>query len=311
MVSVTSVLDLDSSFSCPNCNAVLIVEPTHYEHAFDGHELRCHDCKQTFDLHRTMRHQIEHFGVMGNAMVFAGAKWKVCQAPLRASQSVTIDLTQFGVPRTAEVLQLNLTAQEADCAPVLLTGNDALKTRLGPVFHIHGIQHEAEEDRPNGKVNVSAIWFDAQNDDTAVKHLVEAATHFAARRYQSMVVPANVAVESSLSPVLAEWLSAFASRDHTQDFLTNAATYSRQLNVLVPIVAFMVDAPRMPDHLRGDLNSLRGLRNALAHTGTCDSLDAKRAAQLLTSSIFGMRYTHMMRDRVDAARKNGKLPTKP
>src|SRR5687767_3230968 len=85
--------------------------------------------------------------------------------------------------------------------------------------------------------------------------------------YTSAIVPANVAVESKVFGWLTEILSEIVGKKRTRAFLEDAATYSHQMNVLLPFIAHYRGQRTVPEHIRGRSNQLQAIRNEVAHRG--------------------------------------------
>ncbi|MGI9066562.1 MAG: hypothetical protein ACR2HX_09170, partial [Pyrinomonadaceae bacterium] len=64
------------------------------------------------------------------------------------------------------------------------------------------------------------------------------------------------------------FLDSFVSKKRSARFLEEAATYSYQLNVLLPVFAALREVPQLSEEIRGFLNTLRTYRNDIAHRGT-------------------------------------------
>ncbi len=122
--------------------------------------------------------------------------------------------------------------------------------------------------------------------------------------YQSTILPANVAVESTLSRLLTDFLENTVSKKRAEDFLTNAATYSHQLNVLLPALVKNTSVPLLPDEIRGKLNRLRELRHEMAHKGFIDQILTKdETAECLCAALFGFHYLNLIRPRLIGSEK--------
>jgi len=107
---------------------------------------------------------------------------------------------------------------------------------------------------------------DAGLDDAAWPNLVTAFSHYVGN-YEASLIPANVAVEARLFRFLEHNLTRVAANETIERFLTVHATYSHQLNVLLPLLVSHLGAPELSSDLRGRLNRLNSLRNDAAHRG--------------------------------------------
>ncbi len=83
--------------------------------------------------------------------------------------------------------------------------------------------------------------------------------------------------------------------------------YSRQLNVLLGLTAFLVKFPRLPGHVRNILNDLRKLRNTIAQEGACSAHDRSKAADYFTAALFATHYARLLKQAIEEARAAGKL----
>ena len=88
-------------------------------------------------------------------------------------------------------------------------------------------------------------------DEEAWNNLITAFEFFLNKSYDSVVIPANVAVESKLSRVLFEVLRSVASNERIDSFLSDAATYGHQLNVLLPLITQFIEMPSLPGIFEG------------------------------------------------------------
>jgi len=124
-------------------------------------------------------------------------------------------------------------------------------------------------------------------------NLVNAFLYYVDNRYHGSVLAANASVETLLGKLITGFLHGKASNENIEQFLKDAATYSHQLNILVPAFLSGTDIPLLPDHIRGALNGLRRLRNDLAHgTVTTQSITGDRAAEALCAAVFGNYYVN-------------------
>lgn len=141
-------------------------------------------------------------------------------------------------------------------------------------------------------------WLPPGEPDVARTLLVEAFDAFTAPGNETLarfVIPANTAVEVAVGSIMTSWLRASASAARVRGFLNDAATYSHQLNVLLPAMVSALGGPQLPGDIRAALNRLRGLRNDIAHSGTFKKpITRAEAAECLCAAFFGVEYLRMI-----------------
>jgi hypothetical protein len=225
---------------------------------------------------------------------------------LQKENATQIDFVSQGVPEEAIILSVNYTANSR-LAPIQLHSNVPRYDPLNKNVAVYGASFG--KDLPDAGVYVAVTWIAPGSDEISIRQLVDAARAYDVERYDSMIVPANVAVESALGTAVYDWLTAFCGKERAERFLADAATYSHQLNVLLPVACYTIGLKPLPDHIRGVLNQLRGLRNDVAHHGVLSSSASKDlAAEILTAAVFGFNYARLFHAQVKRARSNGKLP---
>jgi len=89
---------------------------------------------------------------------------------------------------------------------------------------------------------------------------------------------------------MVNYFEKICGKERSTDFLNNAATYSYQLNILLPLLSDKISFPNLPTSIMGNLNRLKKLRNELAHKGSTVNIDKKECANLLLSAVFCMSY---------------------
>jgi len=232
---------------------------------------------------------------MGNLAYSAiGARTCIGKVYLRAGQSTRVDFKNFGVPDDAKLLHVNYTPQSG-LFPIEMHGNVPVRHSIPSFLHLWP---RPSGTLPNGgivEVNVSITWVTYAANEYTWQSLVDGFEAYISGRYHYLLVPANVAVEFSLNRLLWDAFERVAGKERTKEFLDRGATYSHQLNVLLPLLIDTKGLPLLSNHLRGLLNSLRDYRNQLAHRGVLDDgpLEHDRAANLICAALFGFRYLEL------------------
>ncbi len=260
--------------------------------------MACSNCRQTVDWWRVVSLAIED-NFMGNqAFELVGSKTILFELTLQPGERLTYRLADLGLPPNAKVLYINYTPQGAGgLFPNELHGNVPTRRYPRGEVTLYPVPFGDEPTSPT-KVATMLSWIESSRDDESFENLVSAFEFFTTDLYSPMVIPANVAVESVLNRFLTGFLQKFVGAARVESFLENGATYSHQLNVLLPVIARLKGWPALPDHIRGLLNALREARNELAHQGIlARALSRPQAADLLCAAFFGMHYVRMLNAR--------------
>jgi hypothetical protein len=279
--------------ACPNCRIGLDIQPDTLSDYFSNPSSTCQNCNQPVDLWLATIAWIQEWFAMGSALMLSGARATLLSVPLIPGGTTTVDLvSQAGIPEQAEIVSLNLTGSNS--LPHLVHGNEAIRQPFGPKFAVFGFpipDPPPEIDTTkSGPLQVYAIWFVRSGTDAIVRHLIDAARQFGANNFDGVVIPANIAAEAAITPVVSLALADIGTTDSRKAFLRDGATYSHQLNFLLQLVAEHRGLARLPEPIRVALNRLRKLRNEMGHSGTCAPQTKPEAAQHLASAIFGVAY---------------------
>ena len=232
--------------------------------------------------------------MLNHAFLPIGAKTNIFTVKLRSGERAHYKLTDYGVPQDARVLYVNYTPSGREGGvlfPAEIHGN--VPTRPWPRHEVTlwPVPFGSARDLMENEVDVFVTWVPHTRHDDTWGRLVEAFQAYVAEGYTECLVPANVAVEASLTLYLTDYISKFVGRQWAERFLQEAATYSYQLNVVLPLITSFAGISPLPEQVRGLLNRLRDLRNQMAHRGKLDTeLTKHEAAELLCAALFGFRY---------------------
>ena len=254
---------------------------------FFGKGLVCGNCRERIDWWEAVQHILRS---TFNNLLFGmiGAKVSNFNFQLRANEVVELNLVHSGVPESAVVLHTTYVPFTQGLMPIVIGANPTSKYVHAKQFTILGFpQGEPVE---MSMVHVSVTWVDHNKEEHSIRNMVLAFDMFHNRQFERAVIPAQVAVETPLYLVMQRVLRRYGSKDHVDNFLA-VATYSHQLNVLLPMICQTNGFPALPDHIRGLMNKLRKYRNSLAHSGTLKaSLQREEMAELLAASLFTASY---------------------
>lgn len=291
-------LEIPPWVSCSGCGAPITIQDTYTTEYFDKKSVVCPSCNAVLDWWATVLREVRENFMMNQAFGPVGAQSVIFRITLRPGERTQYKLSDHGIPSDAKVLYVNYTP-EGTLFPVELHGNVPTQRSLRSEVTLWPVPFGSAAETKTTDVNVLVTWVPHSQLDESWGNLVDAFEAYAAGSYHSAVVPANVAVEAALSVFLFEYLARYAGRDRVKRFLEDAATYSHQLNVLLPFVSALGGVPELPHHIRGLLNRLRELRNQIAHNGKLETLLSQgEAAELLCSALFGFRYVGLVQSRL-------------
>lgn len=281
---------------CLSCNAPIPARLENIRLYFSGTNLACPKCHTINDTWNTYLEAInENF--MANAAYGAiGASGTIIRETLKRDQPLEITFEDHGIPSGARILQI-IYASVGKLVAVELHGNLSTGRRRS---HDKVIlwPRPLGDDPPNEAIlNIFITWIDEDRDTESILHLADACEAFSHDRYSEAVIPANISVEVETSRLISDVLSRSSSRERVSQFLSNQATYSGQLNILLPFIAQTHNKQVLPDAIVGHLNRLRKLRNEIAHQGALSSsIDKRNASEIICSALFGFAYMGWLRN---------------
>ena len=250
----------------------------------------CPACSAKLDWWKLAYRMVERNFMLTDAFQILGAKQTIFTTKVYLNTITLFDLYQEGLPANAKILDVNLSPEHMFCTE--LNTNVRRMRNKGGELQLLGFQTDTDLQTPDeGIVHIFVTWVETSVDDAAWTNLVLAFDYYADKNYETSLVPANVTVEYRLFQFVEQQFANITSQQRVKDFLESAATYSHQLNILLPFIARQLNAPVMPTDLRGRLNRLRDLRNLVAHHGRCNPpLTNADGAELVTAALFGFRY---------------------
>ncbi len=286
---------------CPRCNERIPVHDAYVVDYFASKPVVCPSCHEHLDWWAVVRRAIEENFMFNEAFAFIGARTLLFDLPLRRGERTVFRFSDRGIPKDAKILYVNYTPYTPGgngLFPLEWHGNVATRRFRFDETVLFPVAFGPEQSDKETTLHVMVSWVPHTPEDESWQNLVDAFEAYAAERYSSMIVPANVAVESALSRLMTTYLERFAGKKRAEDFLENAATYGHQLNVLLPMIMSLNSLSMLPDHVRGCLNRLRELRNELAHSGVLkESLGQRQSAEILCAALFGFHYVrHVSQD---------------
>lgn len=284
----------DGIFACATCREPLEQPKSgQAERVFFYHEnITCSKCKSPVDWWKEVFVAVRENHMRWFAFKALGAETKFAVVPASPGDIVEFNHVAAGMPAGSLILNRTITCKGYICA-YDRSINDTTPKSLNVSLYIGCFGQRAPDN--DSEVVIAITYIEPGHDGVPWQSLIEAFESYTQNDYVRMLVSANVAVEAMLSPFIASVLDKVTSLQNAKQFLDNAATYSHQLNVLLPLILFRTSLPRMTDALRGRLNRLRDLRNQVAHNGaTKKPLLPHEAAEMVCAGLFGFQYLKIL-----------------
>jgi hypothetical protein len=300
--SLVTPENFSGSFQCPSCNVSVLYHRLLIDLQFKKGTVPCPKCATVLTPWQIALHSIKE-NFMGTHFYFVGAQRTIFQTKLFLNSETRFDLYAEGLPQDAIILDIHLSPQGGMFCTEM-TGNTRRQRNRGGKLQLFGFHTYTIKDKGSDECTLAicVTWVPSSPDDIAWSNLVSAFDAYTDEDFEKSIIPANVAVEAKLYRFLERAFDGIASKDRTRDFLESAATYSYQLNILLPLFSRIGKFPELDPIIRGLLNNLRDTRNSIAHRGKSDPpLTKDRTAELLTAALFGFRYIDCLRYSFEAS----------
>ena len=290
------------SGACPACRFVIPalgeVSATYFENGF----VKCSNCEHKIDLWKATLERVIRLAGFSHSLAALGPRVTHLKLRLRAHQTIELDLTRHGVSEGATVLSMIYTPQGGNCIPLETHSNMPHRRFRGTKTYLYGVQMRTSDGEPieeeflGENISVVVLWAPVEDSDVPWLYLVDAIEALTLGRLSQAIVPAHAAAEISITPVVRQFLLKYSARESVERLLKQELGFSSILNVVVPLVCALVSAKPLPDEIRGNLNTLRKLRNEFVHDGVLPSqVNPQQVRQLLCAAAFGFEYGKYLR----------------
>lgn len=239
---------------CPERGQPIQIEDRLVTGYFSGKPVLCANNHKVEDWWKTACREIERNFMLNQAFAFIGAQTIIFRLDLQPGKRTSYRFSDYGIPRDAKVLYVNYSPQGGGLFPVEMHGNVPTRKFFTDEVVIFPAPFEGDNLAIETEVIVMVSWVPRTADDESWQNLTDAFEYYAQNQYSSMIVPANVAVETAISRLLTPFLEQYAPKKRVENFLETAATYSHQLNVLLPLITSLLNHPALPALVLEKLN---------------------------------------------------------
>lgn len=283
--------------NCTSCGQRLL-QKTSFKEFFlsDMNDINvCNNCTNKLNLYEIFKNTIQGNFMFNDAYMVLGAQRTIFSINLTPNELYELEFSRFNIPEEAKILQINYTPQGGNLFPNEVHGNITQSKRYyGDKVVLYPRLFRGDNPEET-EVFVSVIWINIKGEDHAFDNLLQAFENYVLGEYEEAIIPANVAVEEPLNRYIAKNMFDITSKTRGKRFLQDAATYSHQLNVILPLILKINDRNMLSDQIRGKLNELRKYRNKIVHEGNLNfELSKNKCAELICASYFGYSFVHIL-----------------
>lgn len=286
---------LSHSGACPECEWMTPPLSVVRDEYFGTGTFTCRDCGSEVDLWETAAEFLRAVEDPRRGLQVLGNKQTMAQFDLEPEEIREVDLGEAGIPDDGVIFDKRFShtgsGDGAFAAELAWPYGDSSEQS----FRVYGVP--AGDADSTTLVTVTATWIERGEGTEDRLYLLDAYAAVADGRLPHAIVPAHAAVELALMPLVKDSLGEIASNKAVEDNERDL-TFSLTLKVLLPAVCEATSIPQMPDKLRGQLNSLRQLRNRFVHEGVTD-VSQEEARRFLQASYFGYEYARFLAERLD------------
>lgn len=279
-------INLKNSSPCPHCNHLLEFHDAAFILYFNSKDTICPKCNNNLNLWSIFLNTLDWCD-FGMHYALLGCQSKMYKIAIKPNEYTTLDLRKdIG---NGDLLYVNLTVEGGDKAIVPMYNinsqlyNDKLTVLYGAPLN---------EDSIESKANVF-YWYAPEEikEDLANMLLLDAFKFYNERNYRYMIISAHSAVEIMQYKFFEKLLNENdISNGKTKEFLKGAATYSLQLDPLLPLMSKIMDFTMFDNKICENLKSLAKDRNNLIHRGKTDISDMTKLKEELISAFFAFKY---------------------
>ena len=282
---------------CGGMDETFAADPAAFDAYFRGDRRTCSCGTDWFDVFQEFVKQLPERWTLTEVL---GGLHAIKDLDLAPGQSQEVSMNDMGIPADAEVFDVNfmLTGDAPTFRPSLVFGNDVHLDPFPRTLRVHAVPNPGVVGHLSATPSIRFVV--PSPDGTPMQHLCAAGKHFVAGRYDSIVVPAHIAVECALTRALSAWIARFRVPKVVEKFF-DRSRYEEKLKKICSEAAKDLKIPALPRPIRKQLDLLREYRNDIAHNGMPyraerPSLTKDTATTHLIAALFGCQYARYLRE---------------
>lgn len=281
---------------CVNCNAPMIVQNTLFDSYYEQEDIVCNECNKKIDFDEQIEKAIDLNLMNNNTFQLLGLPSKIFKIIIKPEERKTLKFSAFGIPEDARIVYVNYTPQNGNGFPVQIHGNTPYIDFPQQEVTLFPLSFPGET---KGDLEVSLFIMWSENKETEVKYLIDGFHQYNISKYEDMIIPLNIALESYITNTLFRyfeqtWNSKVANR------LIKKLEYSYIVNSILEDMAEVNGWIKISKQLRKKLTALLELRNQIAHTGKSDSpIDKNLANDIIKTVVLAYHYCRLINQAIE------------
>jgi len=283
--------NIDPWIPCINCNAPMTVNNGLFDNYYFNTETICLNCNKEIDFILQLERSIDLNLMNNNMFQLLGLPSKIFNVTIKQEERKKIKFNCFGIPLDSRIVYINYTSQNGNGQPVQIHGNTPYVDLPQNEVTLYPLPFPSSG---KGELEVLVFIMWSENTDTIIKYLIDGFNQYNLGKYDEMIIPLNIAIESYLTNIIFKhfedtWDTKIANR------LIEKLEYNYILNNILADLTSVNKWIKISKELRKDLTTLLQLRNQIAHSGqTKKAISKEDANQILKSVILAYHFCRIV-----------------
>lgn len=288
--------NIDPWIPCINCHAPMTVNNLLFDNYYFNIDIICPTCRKKIDFTSQLEKCIDLNFMNNNMFQLLGLSSKILRILIKPEERKTINFEVFGIPKGSRIVYINYTSQNGIGHPIQIHGNTPYIDLPQNEVTLYPLPFPNAE-KKDLDVSIFIMWSEHKN--TEIKYLIDGFHYYNIDKYDEMIIPLNIAIESYITNILFQhfeniWNTKVADR------LIKKFEYSYILNSILDDLSDVNDWIKLSKDTRKDLINLLELRNQLAHSGKLKNPISKEDAnQILKSVILAYHFCRIINQTIN------------
>lgn len=283
--------DIDPWIPCINCNAPMIINDTLFDNYYSNIDIVCSNCNKKINFILQLERSIDLNLMNNNMFQLLGLPSKIFNIKIQPRERKNIKFIELGIPIDSRIVYINYTSQNGNGHAIQIHGNIPYYDFPQNEVVLYPLPFNQSEESEL-EVSIFVMWSD--NKDTVIKYLIDGFHYYNINKYNEMIIPLNIAIESYITNTLFKYFEKIMNTK-VSDRLIYKLEYSYILNKMLDDLVDSNGWIKLSKDIRKNLNTLLELRNQLAHSGKVnDEITKEKANEILKSVILTYHFCRII-----------------